>query len=247
MSAEQRLSRLYPALTARERGLLVLRAYKADEKPDPRIYHTCPSAQGAAFNRYIALLNAVNVELATVVLILRTQIDKTALKYSWLMTAVIWGMETHAMGRHVLAATKDRKLRKDVRRLMARAPSDVRVPLDLTVPLAEPETFEKGYGDETVKALLFGIHQDVRQHWAELRAIEIAVQEVAEEFGGKDPLKADHARDDRRLPAAVYDPARRRAAVRGDRAVGARRGRRRARTEAHREAGGRVTAGVASR
>ena len=191
MSAEQRLSRLYPALTARERGLLVLRAYKADEKPDPRIYHTCPSAQGAAFNRYIALLNAVNVELATVVLILRTQIDKTALKYSWLMTAVIWGMETHAMGRHVLAATKDRKLRKDVRRLMARAPSDVRVPLDLTVPLAEPETFEKGFGDETVKALLFGIHQDVRQHWAELRAIEIAVQEVAEEFGGEDPLKAD--------------------------------------------------------
>jgi len=59
------------------------------------------------------------------------------------------------------------------------------------LPPEEPETFEKGYGDETVKALLFGIRQNVQQHWAELRAIEIAVQEVAEEFGGEDPLRSD--------------------------------------------------------
>jgi hypothetical protein len=191
MSAEARLDRLYPRLTARERGLLVLHAYKAGEKPDPLIYRTCPSEQGAAFNRYIHLMNACNVELATVVLILRTQIDKMELKYSWLMTVLIWGMETQVLGDRVLAATKDRKLRKDVRRLMARAPSDLKVPVDLTVPPAEPETFDNGYGDETVKALLFGIKQNLQQHWAELRAIEVAVQEVAEEFGGEDPLRAD--------------------------------------------------------
>jgi hypothetical protein len=51
--------------------------------------------------------------------------------------------------------------------------------------------YRKGYGDETVKALLFGIKQSLQQHWCELRAIEIGVREVAEEFGGEDPLRAD--------------------------------------------------------
>ena len=191
MTVEARLKRLLPALTAKERGLLVLQAYKAGEQPDRTIYDTCPSAQGAEFNRYIRLMNAVNVELATVLVILRTQVEKTDLKHAWLMTTLIWGMETKILGDQVLATTKDRKFRKEVRRLMARAPSDLAVPLDLTVPPEEPETFPKGYGDETVKALLFGIKQDVQQHWCELRAIEIGVQEVAEEFGGEDPLKSD--------------------------------------------------------
>ena len=117
--------------------------------------------------------------------------DKAELKYSWLMTAVIWGLETHVLGERALAATKDRTFRKDIRRLMARAPSDLVVPLDPTVPPQEPATFKKGYGEATVHALLFGINQSLQQHWRELRAIEICVQEVAEEFGGEDPLQPD--------------------------------------------------------
>jgi hypothetical protein len=107
------------------------------------------------------------------------------------MTLVLWGWETQRLGGHVLAATKDRKLRRNVRRLMARAPGDLRVPVDLAVPPEEPDVFKKGYGDEMVRAVLFGITQGVQQHWCELRAIEIAVQEVAEEFGGEDPLRPD--------------------------------------------------------
>ena len=53
MSAERRLERLYPALTAKERGLLVLRAYKSGEQPDPLIYSSTPDSQAWAFNRYI--------------------------------------------------------------------------------------------------------------------------------------------------------------------------------------------------
>jgi hypothetical protein len=74
---------------------------------------------------------------------------------------------------------------------MARAPGGLRVPLDLTVPPEEPETFDKGYGDEMTRAMLFGIKQGLQQHWCELRAIEIAVQEVAEEFDGEDPMQSD--------------------------------------------------------
>jgi hypothetical protein len=191
MSADQRLDRLYPALTAKERGLLVLHACKAGDKPDPLIYRTTPSAQGPAFNRYIRLMNACNVELATVLMMIREQIGKTDLKYAWFMTLCLWGIETQFLGDEVLARTKDRTLRRDVRRMMARAPGDLTVPVDLTLPHAERDPFKKGYGDEMVRAVLFGIKQGLEQHWCELRSIEIVLAEVAEEFDGEDPLQPD--------------------------------------------------------
>ena len=116
------------------------------EKPDPEIYHSTPSSQGRAFNRYIRLMNAVNVELATVLQILHEQVEKTNLKYAWLMTLLIWGLETQVLGDEVLASTKDRKLRRDVRRLMARAPGDLVVPVDVAAPVPERDVFKKGYG-----------------------------------------------------------------------------------------------------
>jgi hypothetical protein len=191
MSAEQRLDRLYPALTAKERGLLVLHAYKAGEQPDRLIYSTTPSGQRREFNRYIRLMNACNVELATMLVVLREQIGKTDLKYAWFMTLCLWGIETQFLGDEVLARTKDRTLRRDVRRMMRRAPGDLQVPVDLTLPHAERDPFKQGYGDEMVRAVLFGIKQGLEQHWCELRSIEIALAEVAEEFGGEDPLQPD--------------------------------------------------------
>jgi hypothetical protein len=90
MSAESRLDRLYPALTAKERGLLVLHAYKADEKPDRLIYDTTPDGQAKQFNHYIHLMNAANTEVAMVLMILREQITKADLKSAWLQTLRFW-------------------------------------------------------------------------------------------------------------------------------------------------------------
>jgi hypothetical protein len=191
MSADQRLDRLYPALSAKERGLLVLHAYKAGETPDRLIYSTTPSGQGPAFNRYIRLMNACNSELATTLMLIREQIGKTDLKYAWFMTLCLWGLETQFLGDEVLAATKDRRLRRDVRRMMRRAPGDLQVPVDLTLPRDERDPFKQGYGDEMVRAVLSGIKQGLEQHWCELRSIEIALAEVAGEFDGEDPLQPD--------------------------------------------------------
>jgi hypothetical protein len=191
MSAEQRLDRLYPALSAKERGLLVLQAYKAGEQPDRLIYRTTPSSQGSAFNRYIRLMNACNRELATVLMMIREHIGKTDLRYAWFMTLCLWGMETQFLGDEVLAATKDRTIRRDVRRMMRRAPGYLTLPVDLTLPRAERDPFKKGYGDGLARAVLLGIKHGLEQHWCELRSIEIALAEVAEEFDGEDPLRAD--------------------------------------------------------
>ncbi len=84
------LTRLYPALTAKERGVLVLKAYKADEKPDRLIYDTAPSGQTEEFNHYIKLMNAVNIEVAMVLMILREQMARLDVKAAWLRTLRFW-------------------------------------------------------------------------------------------------------------------------------------------------------------
>ncbi|MBI5285334.1 MAG: hypothetical protein HY874_09595 [Chloroflexi bacterium] len=312
MSAEQRLNRLYPALTAKERGLLVLHAYKTGEQPDSLIYSTAPSSQGREFNRYIRMMNAVNIELAAVLFVLRERVGKLDLKFAWLQTVYLWGMETSAIGDYlnvavkepitaseyapILAAARAKFLpldqcaeaateehpflndeyvtgddgepliawpawdrveaekRADLERLVAdgtiagrkrgkslslnagsfydwldrpvpavtkggalydvhrdqdadevaslrrgraliervidKAPARLGLPLDLEAPI-EPWSPAGGYGDSLGRALALGIRDGLQIHWRELRASEIGVQEVAEEFGGEDPLKPD--------------------------------------------------------
>ena len=312
MSGEQRLDRLYPALTAKERGLLVLQAYKAGETPDRLIYSTIPSAQGAAFNRYIRLMNAVNTELTPVLFVLHEQIDKLGLKHAWLQTVHLWGTESSVIGLYLNLALKEsitasdyapilatarakflplkrcaeaateehpfrdeeyttgddgeplipwpawdrveakkrselerlvakgtivgrkrgrtlslnagsfydwlglpvpavtkggalydvhrdedadevadlRRARALIQQLIDKAPARLAFPLDLESPI-EPWSPAEGQGDSLARALAGAIRDGLQIHWRELRAIEIGVQEVAEEFDGEDPLRAD--------------------------------------------------------
>jgi hypothetical protein len=312
MSADQRLNRLYPALTARERGLSVLHALKAGEKPDPTIYHTTPSSQGREFNRYIRLMNAVNIELASALFMIREQIAKLDLKHGWLQTVHLWGIETGVIGDYLNVALKEpitaseyapilaaaratflplaqcaeaateehpfldedyvtgddgeplipwpawdgvqaekraelerlvadgtiggrkrgralsinagsfydwlgrpvpvvtqggalydvhrdqdadevaalRRARTLIQQVIDKAPARPSIPLDLESPIASWSPAE-GYGDSLARALARGIRDGLLQHWSELRAVEIGVQEVAEEFGGEDPLQTD--------------------------------------------------------
>ena len=191
MSGESRLDRLYPALTARERGLLVLRAYKAGEKPDQAIYRTCPAAQGREFNRYIRLMNAVNTEVAYALMLVNGQVRQVDLKYAWLMTLLLWGMEVDNLGDHLLGAIKDPALRRDVRTMMKRSPGALQVPIDLNAPLAE-DSVQEGVGRGLVVALLTGVKDGIERHWRELRSVEIAVAEIAEaEFDGEELFQPD--------------------------------------------------------
>jgi len=62
--------KLTPALTAKERAILVLRAWKEGMPEDPQIRHKMPSEQGPEFNRYISLTNGVNEFLVVYVVLL---------------------------------------------------------------------------------------------------------------------------------------------------------------------------------
>jgi len=272
---DKRLDRLYPALTAKERGLLVLRAYKAGQKPDAEIYRSTPSSQGRAFNRYIRLMNAVNGELATVLQVLQVQVEKLDLRHAWFLTVHRWSIETGVaateehpfrddeyiagedgeplipwptwdrveaekraelkrlvadgtivgrtrgralslnagsfydwLGRPVPAVTKRgalydvhrdedadevaalRRSRAMVQQVIDHAPQRLALPLDLGTPIESPLP-AGGYEDSLGRALALAIRDGLQIHWQELRAIEVGVGEVAEEFGGEDPLKPE--------------------------------------------------------
>ena len=118
------------------------------------------------------------------------------------MSLVLWGEEVDLLGHTLLARTKDRKLRADLRTLMKRAPGALKVPMDLTLPAEDGDIFKEGFGVGMVRALLIGITNALQQHWAELRSIEIAIEEQMDEFDGQDPLRED-ARS--RLDAAEID------------------------------------------
>ncbi len=94
------------------------------------------------------------------------------------------------LGDDLLAVTKDRAVRQQVRQFMKRAPGDLMAPIDLTTTPERGPSRER-WSDVLVHGLLLGIKQSLEQHLGELRSIEIGVQEVAEEFDGEEPLQPD--------------------------------------------------------
>ena len=104
---DKRLDRLYPALTARERAILVLKAHHAGQRHDPMITFTMPSDQGPEFRRLIGLMNAVNVELAMSLNMLRAQLRQTEIKAGWLMSLYLGALEFGAVAEYVVQHTKE--------------------------------------------------------------------------------------------------------------------------------------------
>lgn len=104
--SDGRLNRVYPALTARERGVLVLRAWKQDRDEDPLVRRTMPPSQAAEFNRYIDLMNGVN-ELRPYVLALGLLVDQLGLRFALLRTLDLWAMHAWEMAAYLWFDTKE--------------------------------------------------------------------------------------------------------------------------------------------
>jgi len=104
---DKRLDRLYPALTAKERAVLVLQAHHAGQRHDPMIAATMPYDQGKEFGRLIRIMNAVNVELAMSLVLLRAQLRQTEIKLGWLLSLYIGALEFGALAEYVLQNTKE--------------------------------------------------------------------------------------------------------------------------------------------
>jgi len=101
MTLETRLGKLYPALTARERALVVLRTWKDGRETDPRSRLDVPAAQVAEYNRLIDLMNAVNRGFSMVLIILDEQLTHIELKAAWLSYITYTAKHVRALAAYI--------------------------------------------------------------------------------------------------------------------------------------------------
>jgi hypothetical protein len=186
--SDARLDRLLPALSARERALLVLRHQKAGTKPPRDMMATMPSGQALEFHRLVGLMNAVNCELSYALFFLDERVGQLATRHGWLMSMMLCFDEMQGLGHAVLGLVSDQKAKREVRKRIDAMPGSFVRPVDAAAPL------ERAPGERSLdwiaRALVTAIREGLPQRWGELRAIEIVVGEIAEEFG-EDPLRPD--------------------------------------------------------
>jgi hypothetical protein len=139
VSGNQRLDRLYPALTAKERALLVLRAWKGDQEEDVQVRRTMPQSQALDFNHYIHLMNAANLEAGKYIVVLNGMATQLGLKHAWLASLQLWGIRVWELTTYIVLHTNEPIIESEHRRLVEEARAEM-------VPVADlAETLVEGY------------------------------------------------------------------------------------------------------
>jgi hypothetical protein len=137
MSGNQRLDRLYPALTAKERALLVLRAWKGDQQEDAAVRRTMPQSQARDFNHYINLMNAANGDLALYIVVLNGVAGQLSSKSAWLASLQMWGIRVWDLATYIILHTNEPITESEHRRLVEEARAEMVPMADLAETLVE--------------------------------------------------------------------------------------------------------------
>ncbi len=117
-ATERRLANLYPSLTAKERAILVLKAWKEDGDEGPLVRETMPPEQGVEFNRLIDLMKAVNRELGPYLVLLHALVDQLGTKHGWLMSFKLWGIQAGNLAAYIWLHTKEPVTESEHQRLI---------------------------------------------------------------------------------------------------------------------------------
>ncbi len=95
---DARTDRLYADLTATERGIMVLQAWKRNAKEHASVRATIPREQIREFNHLIAVMNAVNSRLGLYVIEIAHAADLLAAETEWLMALNLWSNDVAYLG-----------------------------------------------------------------------------------------------------------------------------------------------------
>lgn len=100
MTDSAKLKKLYPKLTARERAILVLRAWNEGKEEAPEVRGTMPEAQVREFNRYIDLMNQA-AKLSAYIGGLKALVGQLAIRWAWLATLDLWAEQAWKLGGYI--------------------------------------------------------------------------------------------------------------------------------------------------
>jgi hypothetical protein len=179
VSIDARLSRLTPALSARERAILILGSLKDDTPEDSAWRRTMPQEQVTEFNRYIGLMNVANRELSLLIGMHARTADELGVREGWLVSLILWQehVEEIREALHVVfkraAPGSLRRIENvlDWRSLDSEAKGEHAVPEDLIAAM------RRRIAGQTIGC------------WVQLRTCETMIEELRREFGGVDPMK----------------------------------------------------------
>jgi hypothetical protein len=150
VSLDARLSRLAPALSARERALLVLRSMKDKTPEDPLWRNTMPNDQVREFNRLIDLMNAANREMAFLIAMIEKEMEKLELRAAWLFSLYLWRLNLADINFTAPLVTREAITRSEHEKLVAEAADDYLLVSQLAVVLAEEK---RTWSDDDVEAV----------------------------------------------------------------------------------------------
>jgi len=176
MSIDARLNKLMPALSAKERAILVLRTWKEKRPQDPEWRRSMPSDQSREFNRYVTLMNACNLHLPLFITMVEQHSEQMWLRLNWLMTLDQFGSALWHLGALVPAGKH---------KLAERAVSEVFPIVELPWDREQHERSWLNVSDKMTQ----DIREGVAHLWDEVNAIDVVLGEVAMELEGEDPLR----------------------------------------------------------
>src|ERR1700674_887060 len=107
VTASTRIDKLFSALSAKERALLVLRAWKDGGEEDLQVRSTIPDTQVAEFNRLIEVMNGVNQWLGPYLLLMRALTRQLGLIDGWLSTMILWADGVADLGYYIFRHTPE--------------------------------------------------------------------------------------------------------------------------------------------
>ena len=148
MTIDARLSKLTPALSAKERAILILRAWKEGVPEDPLIRSKMPAEQGPEFNHYIGLMNGVHDFLSLYTLILDQSLTLFDARYGWLLSLHLWALTTMDLAGYIAFHTNEPITRSEYQQRLAAARDEMVPAPELAKILAEQH---EGWADEDLE------------------------------------------------------------------------------------------------
>ena len=134
---DTRLDRLMPTLTAKERALLVLGSLKGGTPEDPKWRRAMPTSQVAEFNRYIGLMNACNVQVGALIMLVNQSVEKLELRFAWFTSLVLWGRHAEDLEDYIDRYTREPVTESEYHELQTKARAALVPVADLAAVLVE--------------------------------------------------------------------------------------------------------------
>ena len=166
-----------PALSARERAILILGSFKSKSPENPDWRTTMLPHQPVELDRLTGLVNACGVQVASLIASLRKEVEKLELHVLHLDTLLRWDLNVAEIDQAAQLAREPVTAGADQ--------ADLHLLLEKPYKLSE----ERVALSTVIEGEVAGLQALVQVFWEEARAIEIVIDEVAAGFAGEDPLR----------------------------------------------------------